>query len=180
MEARRLNNGVLARVDGGGDTWAGEHRQALSNQYFLQDLDAVAGVMAFGTNGVDRLFTEYEPDSYRNHDKLVRKFGVVALFDRKATLPACDRSVVSTAFYLHMARTFSLNQPIPVRFFYVVGQQEPWTLVEVDITTGERLGTTELANGTWRRAWGYLGLLNAREVLRAWLCDVETKAEPAS
>ena len=165
----RLSNGVRARSDGGGDTWAGEHRYSLPGQYLMQDLDAVAGVMAFGTRGVDRLFSEFAPDGPEHRGDLVRRFGVVALFDRKTTLRACEMSQVSTAFYLYLARTLSSTQPVPVRFFYVVGKAAPWTLVEIDITTGKRIGTTELAGEDWDATWECLGLLSAREQLHAWL-----------
>ena len=175
----RLSNGVRARSDGGGDTWAGEHRRALPNQCWMQDVDAVVGGMVFGTNGVDRLFTEYVPDSYKHSNDLIRRFGYVALFDRKQTVHACEDGV-STACYLDMARKLSLGQPIPVRFFFVVGKDAPWTMIEIDVTTGERIGTTELAGSDWVGAWERLGLLEARKSLSAWLetGEVEKVAEP--
>lgn len=173
----RFANGVLARSDGAGDGWAGEHRRALPAQCLMQDLDAVAGVLTFGTNGVDRLFAEYVPDDYAHRNSLVRKFGVVALFDRKTTVQACEVSAVSTAFYLHMARTLSAGQPVPVRFFFVVGQQAPWQLVEVNVETAERMETTELAGGSWEATWRCLGLVEARKTLQAWLGQLEAEAE---
>ena len=178
--AVRLANGVLARADGGGDTWADEHRRALPHQCLMQDLDAVVGAMAFGTNGVDRLFTEYVPDGFEHHNEIIRRFGVVALFDRKQTMQACVDSV-SLSFYLYLAQTVSAVQPIPARFFFVVGKDAPWTMIEIDISTGERIGTTEMAGTDWVATWERIGLLQARQSLSAWLATPEVEvAKPAA
>ena len=179
----RLANGVLARADGGGDAWAAEHRRALPHQCLMQDLDAVVGAMVFGTNGVDRLFTEYVPDGYEHRNSLIRRFGVVALFDRKQTMQACVDSV-SLSFYLYLAQTLSAVQPIPARFFFVVGKEAPWTMIEIDTATGERVGTTRMAGSDWVATWERLGLFDARKSLDAWLrnsgVEVVEVAEPAA
>lgn len=177
----RLANGVLARADGGGDTWADEHRRALPHQCLMQDLDAVVGAMVFGTNGVDRLFTEYVLDGYEHRNDIIRRFGYVALFDRKESVQACDNSTVSTAAYLDMARRLSLGQPVPVRFFFVVNRRAPWYLLEVDTTTGHRIGLTLLDGTDWVATWERIGLLQARQSLSAWLATPEVEvAKPAA
>lgn len=169
MQDNRLSNGVRRRVDNSGDVWANEHRQAFGSSSYMQDLDAVMGVITFGINGVSRLFAEYEPDGWENRNSLIRQFGIVALFDRKKTTRACQVSSVSTAFYLHMARVLSTAQPIPVRFFFVVGEQPPWQLIELDIETGEQRGTTYVADIGAEAIWDDLGLTATRKALHVWL-----------
>ena len=169
------NNGVRSRIDGQGDGWALAHRD-LGPTFNMHDVDAMFGVCAFGQNTGEKLFLEYVPDNYQNRFKTIRKFGYVALFDRKSSMQAlmAERNKLSTAFYLSLCRTLGLSQPVMPKFFYVIGGQEPpWIIREVDIETGELLdNVAELhnaGNNDWRRVWKCLGLIELRETIRKWV-----------
>lgn len=168
----RLSNGVKVRVDGRGDSWANEHRHQLGNEALMQDLDAMFGFTAFGHNTGERLFLEYVPDSFQNRCSSMRNFGVVALFDRKSTENAAfsSKNALSSNFYRFLCRTIATVQPIPPRFFFVIGGQEPpWMMIEVDICTGQETGNrVEVNSSNFRTLWESLGLGCARKVLTRW------------
>ncbi|NCC85188.1 MAG: hypothetical protein EOM03_13835 [Clostridia bacterium] len=170
----RLSNGVKVRMDGKGDAWSNAHRDQLGNNAFMQDLDAMFGFAAFGHNTGERLFLEYVPDSWENRHNSMRTFGVVALFDRKASLGAAfsGKNALSSNFYRFLCRLIASAQPIPPRFFYVIGGQEPpWTMVDVDICNGQEIGNrVELTSANFKTMWESLGLGSARNVLMQWTC----------
>ena len=164
--------GVRVRRDGQGDGWAEGHR-LLGKTFNMQDLDALFGFVAFGVNGAERLFLEYQPDAYHNASNLVRRFAAVAMFDRKSTITAAFGSTVSTANYLWQCRCFSMQQPLKPKFFYVVGgQAPPWEMIELDINTGECLGQKTIQSNKkedWLAVWDHLGLASLRKNLREWV-----------
>jgi hypothetical protein len=162
-------NGVRLRVDGKGDGWAEAHRN-LGPTFNMQDIDALFGIMAFGVNGMERVFAEYVPDDYRNRGRMIRKFSVVALFDRKSSTSAIDCSDVSCAFYLFLCRALATQQSKPPRFFYVVGGKgPPWLLREVNIETGEASDLehvlSDTTQETQRAVWDAIGLTTLRQEL---------------
>lgn len=163
---------VKPRFDGSGDAWAKAHRDELGNAFLMTDLDAVIGVTAFAQNTGDRLFLEYVPDDYANRTKRIRTFGVVSFFDRKSSLSIArdSRNNLCTAIYLHLARAVSAHQPKPARFFWIIGGSEPpWTMVEVDIETGEEVGPqVTVSSGHWENVWRQLGLIDLRSELYRW------------
>ena len=170
----RNGNGVKNRFDGGGDSWAADHRTHLPHTNYLADMDAFMGLAAFGRNGGDTLFLEYTPDDYQNRGKLIREFGLVAVFDRKKNLAAVGSSgsVLSTGFYLDLCRTYAASQPVAPRFFYVIGQESPYEMVEVCINTGDVVGSTVLMRDQsrgWSDAWAKLGLTDAHRQITKWL-----------
>lgn len=175
----RLNNGVRRRMDGAGDGWANAHRKGLGNRFYLQDMDGVVGHLSFAQNTGDRLFMEYVPDNYENRNSLVRAFGVVALFDRKTTLGAAKASRVSTSLYLWLCRVMAEHQPVPPRFFWVIGGQEPpWRLVELDVFEGKVFGEQAVIQHAtspdhWQAIWRSLGLTRLRQELRRVVDPVE-------
>jgi hypothetical protein len=167
--ATRLENGVRARVDGGGDGWARAHREALGNRFYLQDVDGFVGYLGFGQNCSNRLFVEYQPDAFEHHERLVRCFAFIALFDRKQSWPAPNENVLTAAVYLSMCRRLGRGQPVPTRFFEVIGPDEgPWTLRELDIETGDEVGRHTLRRDEWTQLWDRLGLTASRRELAAW------------
>lgn len=172
----RNGNGVKSRMDGKGDAWSNAHRDGLGSRFLMQDVDANFGVMVFGQNSGERLFLEYVPDKYKNRTKAIRKFAVVAMFDRKLSeRKAFDNSsLVSRAFYLWQCGTFAKHQPVAPKFFYVIGSDRPpWTMIELDITTGNETGQrVDIAsNGSveWSEVWAQLGLTGMREQLTKWM-----------
>lgn len=169
----RNTNAVKQRLDGQGDEWANQHRRSLPKEFYLQDVDAMFGGVVFGQNTGERLFLEYIPDDYENRTKRIREFFVVSIFDRKTSEQAAfgNHNIVSTAFYLHMCRTYSNAQPYAPRFFFVIGNEEPpWEMIEIDIhdakETGERV---TLYRANWKKVWNRLGLSDLRRDLTAWL-----------
>jgi len=169
----RMETGVRVRSDGGGDGWANAHRTALGNRFYLQDVDAVAGIEWFATNTAERVFAEYEPDSWENRLEVIRRFALVAMFDRKSTIDAAfsPQNRISSAFYLHLCRTHVDRQPRPPRFFFLVGgQKPPWEMVELDIDAGDEIGNRVEINGqNMRGVWDAIGLTELRKFLRRWL-----------
>lgn len=170
----RDQRGVKLRYDGGGDAWAEAHRE-LGTSFNMQDLDALFGFVAFGVNGAEKLFLEYQPDDYKNRKQIIRRFAAVAMFDRKNSIKAAfnENNFISTANYLWQCRTFAQCQPLKPKFFYVIGSQKPpWEMIELDIDTGDSKGqhiiqTTQ--NEEWRALWDRIGLSSLRRALREWI-----------
>ncbi len=166
----RMDNGVRARIDGLGDGWANAHR-VLGPTFNMQDLDHLFGTVEFGMRGANLVFAEYVPDNYANRDELLREFRLIALFDRKYTLNACQNNPVSTAFYLWLCRNVARGSSAAARFFFVVGQQNPpWRMDEIDVSTGLPTGAHAILRSfdekEWRAAWDALGLTRQREIAR--------------
>ncbi|MBF0098376.1 MAG: hypothetical protein HQM04_17945 [Magnetococcales bacterium] len=174
MQPEYLDNGARARVDGRGDAWANEHRTSLGARFNMMDLDAFFGTVCFGQNTVDRLFIEYVPDDYANRFKVLREFGLVAMFDRKSSLNAAleANNQISTAVYLWICRKLGIGQSNPPKFFFVIGGQDPpWEMIEIDIHNGEQTGlrATIVHHSDWRRVWETLGLASLRRELALWV-----------
>ena len=171
----RNDGGVKYRLDGGGDAWGNAHRDGLGREFYLQDIDAAFGIVVFGQNTSDRLFLEYVPDNFVNRENVIRRFAVVAMFDRKTNREAAfaRHSVLSRAFYLWQCRLFESQQPVAPRFFVVVGaQQPPWVMLEIDINNGAQTGAPTSIHGgaaDWRYVWDTLGLTSLRNELVGWI-----------
>lgn len=173
----RLENGVKQRMDGGGDSFGNAHREALGNWAYMQDFDSIFGFEAFAKNTSDLLFTEYEPDQYKNSGNLIRNFATIALFDRKKHFNLAERALqcsrpVLTAYYLHQCRLNASVQPIPPRFFFCVDIDEGWQLLEVDINTGEKIGPRHghhITRENMDYVWTAIGLRDAHCGVRKWL-----------
>jgi hypothetical protein len=163
-----LQNGVKGRTQSGGDNWANEHRKALPTANLLQDVDCIVGT--FAQNSGNSLYMEFVPDGYANKGKIIRKFGIVALFDRKESRASAFDNPLSTALYLHIARTISTQQPTACKFFLVIGRESPWTFVELDINTGEPTGLeAEVKGNDWTTFWDTLGISNVHSKLKQWI-----------
>jgi hypothetical protein len=172
-QINRSENGVKERADGKGDAWADSHRQ-LGATYNMSDLDAVMGVTAFAQNTGEKLFLEYVPDNYANRGKQIRSFAAVAMFDRKLSEHAIQYSDVSTSLYLWICRTLGEKQPVPPKFFYIIGgQAPPWRMIELDIETGEQIGQqhemTKDNSIEWKNLWVATGLHALREECRRFI-----------
>ena len=166
------DRGVRRRVLLGGDAWAQWHRDHVPISCWMVDLDCVVGTVYFARNYENALFAEIACDQHR--EKLRREFAIVAVFERKATEDAAfaPQAVVSCAFQLHLCRVYANWQPskFPPRFFYVIGNAAPWTMIELDIYTGERTGVPiKIKNGNGEQIWRSLGLLDLRKDLDEWL-----------
>jgi hypothetical protein len=166
MAYARDSRGVLVRSDGAGDAWAKLHRTHLDRTYLMVDFDGwhvgePTGEHAENTE--DHLFAEVVPD-WRKSQR-IRRYGYIALFDRKATQAAVDRAWFTLPVYLHMCRIFTWYQHRPCRFIYVVGgQQPPWHLIELNIHTGAS-GMPLLLDDqkeSWINIWATTGLTGAR------------------
>ena len=168
----RHTSGSKVRVDGGGDGWAGQHRTELGRGNFMQDLDVFAGTLSFATNGQDRVFAEYAPDSYVNARDTVRDFALVALFDRKSTRSAAmsNGNRLSLGFYLSVCRTYAAKQPtFPPHFYFVCGKSQPWEMIKIDIDTGDELETYNYSERDWKQVWAESGLKAGRGILSEWI-----------
>ena len=172
MPEQRDANGVRLRMDGKGDGWAQAHRDELGQTFNMSDMDGLVGLVGFAANTGDRLFMEYVPDNYANKGKTIRRFAVVALFDRKSSreFALSDSNAVSLAFYLDLCRRLGQTQAKPPKFFLIIGRQEPpWEMVELDITTGQVVSEFTLQQGRWKVFWQAVGLVALRNELRTWI-----------
>lgn len=170
--SERHDNGSRRRRDGAGDSWANEHRIELGRTYYLNDFDAFMGNIAFAKTGAEELFAEYVPDHYRNKGKVIRRFATVALFDRKKSMASVHGIIndVQLAYYLDLCRVIGQTQPYQPRFFFVVGQESPWQMVEVSTENGELSKTIHTyGKGEWNRVWEIAGLKAMRDRLRKWV-----------
>lgn len=170
---RRLGNGVKVRADGAGDGFALAHRD-LGRGFHMHDIDALFGLEVFGANTGDRLFMEYEPDSYQNRLSLVRRFAVVALFDRKKSVDLARSSYtsLSAAFYLYLCRALGARQPKLPRFFFCCGDHEgPWRLLEIDAASGDEIGLAgpPVDGSNIAAVWRQIGLSALRAEMRSWV-----------
>lgn len=166
----RLKNGAKRRNDSRGDAWANSHRDELGAGFNMTDVDGLIGSFSFAANTGDRLFLEYVPDHYSNRNNKVRNFGVVAVFDRKSTESAAmdSRNAVCNAMYMWLCRLVGAHQEIMPKFFYVIGgQSPPWTLIEMNPETGERVQECVLESMNWRAVWETFGLAALREELKS-------------
>lgn len=161
----RNSQSVKVRLDGAGDGWANQHRESLAKKFYIQDVDALFGTVVFGHNTGEALFLEYVPDNYQNRRKTIREFGVVAIFDRKSSERAAfgNHNLVSMGLYLWLCRMLGRVQTIKPKFFFVIGgQSPPWTMIEIDIETGEEMRRRDVDTSDWNSIWNELGLLDLR------------------
>lgn len=173
---RHDSTNVVVRADKQGDGWANAHRKQLGNDFYLQDVDAMFGVMVFGHNTANTLFMEYVPDDYKNRTSTIREFGFVGMFDRKYTEQVAfgTKNALSTGVYLKLCRLIGSNQPsgCTPKFFFVIGNNEPpWTMIELDIATGKPTGTRAVLTDSnkWPELWEKLGLRKIRDELHKML-----------
>jgi hypothetical protein len=161
----QLNNGVKVRNFGTGDSWSNQHRKSLPKKYLLSDIDGIIGLVQSSEN---KLFMSFVPDN--QFGKIIRDFGISALYDRKDSEAAIDETALSTSLYLHLARSLAQTQPIAPKFFYVVGTCSPWTMIEVDITSGKKTGVkAEVAQDDWTTFWDTLGISKVHDDLKEWI-----------
>lgn len=165
--------GNKARMDGQGDGWANQHRESLPQSHGMLDIDYICGMAIFGQETSDRLFLEYKPDEFSKNRCTVRRFGVAAVFDRKASeADAFDgKSTLSLAFYLDLCRVYGERQEVPPKFFYLIGgRNPPWRMIGIDINTGKPNGANAvLGCEDWTHVWKELGIDDVREAIRKWL-----------
>lgn len=170
---KRLKNHVKDRMDGKGDAWALEHRKMLGNDFFMQDLDAIFGNICFGQNTGEKLFIEYTPDNWENRRSKIRKFAIIAFFDRKTTKEAAfdKRNTLSTAFYLYLCQLAAEKQePFIPKFYYVIGKDRPpWSMVKLNIYTGKIKNEIQIDSVDWKKVWKTVGLIDLREHLELWM-----------
>lgn len=177
---------VKPRYDGKGDGWANAHRD-LGPTFNMNDADALMGVVSFAWNTGERLFIEDVPDNYINRYSSIREFAYVALFDRKTNLDFAlsNENAVSRAMYLHLCRIISAYQPLPPRFFFVIGGQcPPWEMHEIAIDSSEPKGDAIILpcrdGSIWRSVWETCGLKSLRDELRKWIDQDRGNRWPAN
>jgi len=140
----------------------------------MSDIDGYFGFVAFSGNTNEKLFLEYVPDDYKYKDSFIRRFAIVAMFDRKSTESAAfhRENRISSNLYRFLCRTLAETQPIGPRFFYVIGgSAPPWTMIELNLRDGTEVGRSVLNGMNWEQIWRSTGLLRERNVLRQWLTD---------
>jgi len=178
----RNAQGVKERLDEQGDAWANQHRKSTPRDYYLQDVDAMFGAVFFGHNTGEKVFLEYVPDNYKNRTSKVRSFALVAMFDRKASRWAAfsNYNTVSCALYLWLCRVIGQSQPKQPRFFYVIGgDTPPWTMIEINIETGQEMGQeVRLDSADWTTVWNSLGLTSLRNELARFVQTDNGIAQP--
>jgi len=168
---QRDASGVRIRADGKGDSWAQDHRQ-LGPTFNMTDFDAVLGLVAFAANTGEKLFMEYVPDNYQNRPNVIRQYANVAMFDRKTNREYAfgETNRVSLSWHLDHCRKIGASQPVPPKFFFVIGRdQPPWMLIELDIETGAVVAEHCLTAMNWREVWQAAGLTGLRDQLRRWI-----------
>ena len=179
------------RYDGGTnqDPWAAAHQYAGPNNdgagrsIYMQDLDGVFGVLNFADKSECRLFVEYVPNNRVDLPKVQREFGIVALFDRKKRifLPD-DFESLKTGLYLHlcrMARSIQGEDCAP-KFFFVIGENEPWEIRELNIDNGMQVQMFKHSNGEFKQTWQSLGLYEIRSRLQAKLNARANASKPVT
>ena len=172
MIYQRDPNGVRNRIDGKGDPWANQHRSQLGPTFNMTDVDGMIGLVAFASNTANKIFVEYVPDSYANHNNTIREFATVAMFDRKSSKSHAfsESNRVSLAWHLNTCRQLAKTQPKPPKFFLVIGQDSPpWTLIELNINDASQVATLNLTAANWKTIWEAVGLIALRSELRSWI-----------
>jgi hypothetical protein len=65
----------------------------------------------------------------------------------------------------------AVQKPYPCRFFYVVGTMPPYLLVELDINTGEPVGSPKTLpwrpkpDGSWTPVWRETGIIETHQAI---------------
>lgn len=177
-EDDRLPNGVKKYYNNKkeSDQWAWYHRKNLGQTYYMQDVDALYGKMTFFKNAGKKLFAEYLPEP--NNSSIIKKFAIVSFFDVKKNESAMNLMLknqsISLAFYLYLSRIIGNAQKFNPKFFFVVGEESPWTLIEIDIFTGKKTGITATVNEKekWFKQWHDLGITPLQHKLKKWLSSI--------
>lgn len=154
--------------------WALAHRSKTPKNFYMNDIDAFFGKMWFQKNSGYKLFAEYIPDD--NYGEVIKKFALISLFDIKETKKAMEYALhgpnpISTAFYLYLARVIGKNQKYDPKFFFVIGKEGPWELIEINIHTGNKTGKSAIISENdvnWVSQYKDLGLLELQQNLYQW------------
>jgi len=178
----RQENGVRRRMDGGGEPWSNDHRDCLGNDFHMQDIDALYGMVQFAKNASEKLFAEYVPDDYENRNEFAREFGLVALFDIKRTRGAAQsaRLALSTKWYAWLARVVTFYQEVAPKFFFVIDEGESYHYLESDIWTGDIVAerTVPKTAKSWIGCWDELGLVDIRQQLKTLIRNRAAAEKP--
>jgi hypothetical protein len=167
-----MSDEVKPRYDRAGDGWADAHRDGLGLTFNMTDVDGFVGLVGFAANTGDRLFVEYVPDNYTHRASRIRRFATVAMFDRKASeeYAGSAKNNLCTSWYLDICRRLGATQPVKPMFFWIVGRNKPpWTMIRLDIESGEPVGRHQLNGDNWRAVWEACGLVGLRRELRHWI-----------
>lgn len=139
----------------------------------MGDIDGFSGLTVWASESEDALFSEYVVATHAG-DATIQSFATVAFFDRKMSIGAIEGrpgAPLSLAYQLDMLVKLGAAQARMPRFFYVLGEAIPWTLIEVDIQSRQRAKPIQLFGDAWhwRQTWAQLGLVALRDDLARWL-----------
>jgi len=163
LTPERLQNGVRFRHNAGGSPFGNLHRERLPRGFYISDIDGVAYCE-------NRSFTEYAVKG--------NAFAFVALFDLKATENAATVTPLRRLLLCALAKAVAQSQPVAPLAFEVIGNAEPFTMWQLDLTTGERTCRRYFLTATnWPDVWQAAGLTATRDRLTAWL-NSQTKRNP--
>jgi hypothetical protein len=172
----RDQNGVAIRRDGGGDAWANMHRDNAGRGAYLTDIDRTVRLVVEQECAEDRVFDEYVCDPFANRDSFQRNFAVLARLDRKRIIEVAEKEIRRQSLSLkkncHDCRVFRERQGgLGGRFFYVCGEDPPFTYIEVDIFSGEKILVALVDAENWIPVLTSAGMEDERKNLERWLLD---------
>jgi hypothetical protein len=172
----RGTNGVAVRRDGSGDAWANMHRDRAGRGAYLTDIDRTVRVVVEQECVEDIAFDEYVCDPFENKDSFQRNFAVLARIDRKRNVTIAENEIRRQSLSLkkncHDCRVFRERQGgLGGRFFYVCGEDPPFTYIEVSIFSGEKILDVVVDADTWIPVLTAAGMEDERRKLERWLLD---------
>lgn len=137
--ACRTEDGVRRRQDGKTTGWNGAHRHTAGRWAYMTDIDGLSYVTVV-EDTEEQLFIEYAPDELKRYGQIDRLYAFIAMFERKRTRDAAWKAQFEEPAFaarLEMCRRLGVGQALPMRAFFVIGEDVgPWTIHEIDTATG--------------------------------------------
>lgn len=175
MNETRLANHVRVRMDGGGDTWAGQHRHKLPACWYLSDADQTHRQILEIENRENRTFAVSVLDDYSNRGKIVRRVATLCRIDRKKTADVARRELETgkaalVALLNDCRNDRAMQGGLGGRCFLVCGTGYPFVYIEIDPFSGQEIQeVTFEKDSDWHELYDSLGLVSERLQLERWL-----------
>jgi len=147
------HNNVRVQLPGYGTAFGRDHKEQLDISYTMTDVDNTQGIIFLNEKSENEMYHEY----VMSGDKM----SVVAVIDLKASERAAKKHKQSLKYHLLMCRKFKVTQLFAPRFFYIFGQ-DFYTMVEIDIDTGQELERWVFHHKEMKKYWNIVGLTELR------------------
>lgn len=160
----RNEHGVKVRADEKGDPFGKAHR-SLDRMMYMTDIDGMIGNILFANNFGGSIFSEY---AIRNNGKET-SYTTVSIIERKKTYRTMQKPELNTTslYLLDVCKKISKAQDSDVKFLYIIGEQSPWSLYDIDIYSRRYDDTPYVfTEETIHTVWQKLGIYDLYEKIK--------------